>query len=681
MTILATVLALGWITLTVGGSMTPTAGGTVAPAARASLAPSVHEAAAGLRAALRARADGDSQEAGRRFAETARRHPEIADHAGLLESELWLASGDWESAIRAARRALRERPDTPLRPQLHRAEGRAFLEAGNGEAGRAALSQARASTRHLPLRAGIAMELARSYEAAGRIADAADLYRRVWSTAPGEEGAPQAGERLAALEKKAGRSFRSGRDWRRRGDGFLKLARTQEALDAFDQALAMSLSGSDRRRAREKRAQCLFRLRRYPEAVAAFEELAPRDPEARIWLARATARAGDVDGAVEQLERLAQSGPRSLRSRSRYLAALLLEDDHPERAREHFRKLTRGSSEISISARWNLGWVAYRAGRLEEARGHFQALAQAERDPISQLRGEYWFARALEPSDPAAGRRALAELAASYPLSYYGWRAARRVPAYAAPARPRRLEPDTPAALRPAELARPTILVAAGLDEAARDELARLEGRAASRSDRLQLATLYSEAGDHFAAEGLVLRSLSWELARGPVPGHEEAWWLAWPLAWDGLVHRWSAASDGVVEPELVWAIMREESGYRPAVHSTAGAMGLLQIMPTTGERLARDAGLAAFATQDLLLPSVNIRLGAFYLDQLSRRFAGRPSAAIGSYNAGPEAVERWLEERPDLADDEWVEAIPYSQTRRYVKRVLRSKHAYRVLY
>jgi soluble lytic murein transglycosylase len=178
-----------------------------------------------------------------------------------------------------------------------------------------------------------------------------------------------------------------------------------------------------------------------------------------------------------------------------------------------------------------------------------------------------------------------------------------------------------------------------------------------------------------------VLSTLGEELARGPVPGREEAWWLAWPLAWDAQVQRWAAASDGSVEPALVWAIMREESGYRPAVVSTAGARGLLQIMPTTGERLAQDSGLSAFSTEDLFEPAVNIRLGAHYLDQLSRRFRGRPAAAIGSYNAGPDAVARWIEERPALPDDEWVESVPYSQTRRYVKRVLRSIHAYRALY
>jgi len=125
---------------------------------------------------------------------------------------------------------------------------------------------------------------------------------------------------------------------------------------------------------------------------------------------------------------------------------------------------------------------------------------------------------------------------------------------------------------------------------------------------------------------------------------------------------------------------MREESGYRPGVISVAGARGLLQLMPATAERVARDVHLVPFTPDDLFLPSVSIRLGSAYLEGLLREFDGRRSAAIGSYNAGPHVVARWVE-RNAGEDDEFVEEIPYSQTRAYVKRVMRSLHAYRVLY
>jgi soluble lytic murein transglycosylase len=125
---------------------------------------------------------------------------------------------------------------------------------------------------------------------------------------------------------------------------------------------------------------------------------------------------------------------------------------------------------------------------------------------------------------------------------------------------------------------------------------------------------------------------------------------------------------------------MREESGFRSAVVSPVGARGLLQIMVKTGQQLAAQHGVEGFEGEDLFDPGTNIELGAHYLTELDGIFEGRISASVASYNAGPDAVSKW-EVGPSIEDDEWVEAIPYSQTRSYVKRVLRSLYAYRILY
>ena len=169
-------------------------------------------------------------------------------------------------------------------------------------------------------------------------------------------------------------------------------------------------------------------------------------------------------------------------------------------------------------------------------------------------------------------------------------------------------------------------------------------------------------------------------LAKAPPPDAQEPWRLAWPLAFREPVERAVAGKGPDLQP-LVYAIMREESGYQPSAISPVGARGLLQLMPTTGAHLARRAGIEGFSAEALFTPETNLRLGAVYLDDLVRRFGGRLSAAIASYNAGPEAVSKWLEAGGELPDDEWVEGISYEQTRGYVKRVLRSLHVYRSLY
>ena len=103
-----------------------------------------------------------------------------------------------------------------------------------------------------------------------------------------------------------------------------------------------------------------------------------------------------------------------------------------------------------------------------------------------------------------------------------------------------------------------------------------------------------------------------------------------------------------------MWSVMREESGFRPSVQSMTGAIGLLQIQPTTGSRLAQELGVDPFVAEDLADPGTNVRFGAYYLHQLSALYGGSLAPAIASYNAGPDAVGGWI----DGADESTEYAI-----------------------
>jgi soluble lytic murein transglycosylase len=219
----------------------------------------------------------------------------------------------------------------------------------------------------------------------------------------------------------------------------------------------------------------------------------------------------------------------------------------------------------------------------------------------------------------------------------------------------------------------------AGLHEAGAAETARLTNKARGLEDRVALARLLTSAGDFNRAQRVVVDAYTASLAKGPIQGLEELWWYAWPSAYSGIVDA-ATASEQSVDSELVYSIMREESGYRPKVVSPVGARGLLQIMRKTGAQLAVRSGRGVFDPDDLFDPRTNIELGSFYLTELSQLFPLKLSASIASYNAGPHVVTDWVEGdvRPD---DEWVESIPYSHTRSYVKRVMRSLQAYQLLY
>ncbi|MEE9606596.1 MAG: transglycosylase SLT domain-containing protein [Myxococcota bacterium] len=633
-----------------------------------------------LRAAIGALEAGDPERAEALLSAVARDHPIVEDYAQLLRMRLRLDQGQYRQVI--ALKPLWERSRSPLRSDFYAALGDAYAALRDEPAARNAWQTAMADTADRDRVATLQIASAESFERSGNPSEAAELYLRAWKTRPLQARDETVGDRLEALEQQLETPVLTASAWYERGSALLRRSRNERALEAFDRALALGgLSAAQERRAKRKRAQTLFRLRRYTEAAKAFAAL-PQDAETRIERARATARAGDVERAVGELEAVGKSSKGRHGARAKYLAALLLEgEDEHARARALFAGLVKsepGSSYATASA-WRLGWSAYREGRFDEAIAHFEGLADRETDPLAALRARYWQARGIERAGREGAEAIFAELGRDFPLSYYGWRARERVPVEAGSGEPVAIGPGT-AALTPVDLARPAILLEAGLDGEALDELGRLFRRARGLADRLSLAELYANAGDFHSAQRLMMDAYEEPLARGPAPRQLELWWHAWPTPFAKEVH--GATGGGKVpEPALVYAVMREESGYRPEVVSVSGARGLLQLMPETAERVARDTGLDGYAApDDLFVPQANIQLGSAYLAQLLRRFSGRPSAAIGSYNAGPEAVARWIKANA-AEDDEWVEAIPYDQTRSYVKRVLRSLNAYRVLY
>ena len=632
-----------------------------------------------LRRALQALEAGDAARAEPLLVEIARAHPIVADHADLLRMRLLVDSGRLDDAL--AVQGTWAYLESPLESDFFSLVGLAHAERGDEIAARSAWEFARLATRDGARLATLHLASARSYERSGEPATAAESYLRIWTAHPLAPEADVAGERLEALERRLGRPLRTDAAWRKRGDALFGERRNEQSLEAYERALATgAASPAERQRVRRQIAETLFRLRRYPEAAAAYAAL-PQDAEIRIARARSLARSGRVLEGAAELERVGRSARGPDAAQAFLLAALLLEGEREvERARRLFEDVVRAapSSVHAVEALWRLGWTAYQAERFTDARVYFEALGRRE-EGVDGLRARYWRARAAEREGLPGSQEAFAALASEYPLTYYGWRARERARGPAAGSGPRTpVRPGT-SAIEPRDLERPRILLEAGLVAAARDELDRLFPRARGLEDRLSLAELYSDAGDFHRSQRLVVDAYVDRLARGPEPSQLELWWHAWPAPFRDEV-RGAAARWAGLEPELIYALMREESGYRPEVVSVSGARGLLQLMPGTAERVARQISLARPAPDDLFDPGINIALGASYLGQLLAQFDGRRSAAIGSYNAGPQAVARWLEQGQG-EDDEWVESIGYDQTRAYVKRVLRSLHAYRVLY
>lgn len=642
--------------------------------------------AEGLRLGLEALTEGSPAEARLRFAEVRDRWPILADHAERLRIQALAAMGEPAEVLAAGHAFLSQHGASPVVGPVWRTIADAHHALGQLADARDAWQNAASHTSDAAEKFEMVLARARSWEAEARFPEAAALYRELWRDLPAVEGNEQAESGLLRNESRLGRPQRNAEDWAERSARLEAAYHNEASLVACERALTLGSGDLEAQKILlERRASLLFRLRRYPKAVEAFAAL-PASADQRFWHARSLARSGRVPEATRGLLAVAETGPAPLAARARFLAGTLLEDDEPERARVLFEQVAANapSAVQRNEARWRLAWAAYRADRMAEATRHLHRLAAETPDPLDALRARYWLARSQEAQAPEQAREALAKLAREVPFTYYGGRAAERgandlqailagVDRAPVQARAGRL----PAVRRQ----RVEILIEAGLQDAAVLELEALRKRVklSERLDRIALAELFARAERYHDAEKLMLDHDLYRLAKGPGPGDAlAAWHLAWPRAYASDLE--PAAKRHGVEPELVYAVMREESGYRPKVLSAVGAHGLTQIMPETGQRLAKQLGRPPLDPRQLLEPAINLELGAYYLSRLMARTDGRLSAAIASYNAGPGAVGRWLARDGELPDDVWVESIPYRQTRRYVKRVLRSVRVYRTL-
>ncbi|MFP6640128.1 MAG: tetratricopeptide repeat protein, partial [Myxococcota bacterium] len=463
------------------------------------------------------------------------RHPVVADYGALLQAGWLHEEGHADRAVRVAGRALARHPNTPVAAQLYELKGNVLSSRGSREEAHAAWGLALDHSRDEELGVRVLMAIAASQERVGLDEEAAARYAEIWSAHPTTPEAPIAAHRLELLAELLGRPLLAGTDWRRRGDRLYRKRRNVEALETYDRATELGVSSSEARAIARQRARLLFRLRRYPEAAEAFAGLPLRD-DVPIWHARSLARADRVPEAIAAFESLAVHGRGDLPARARFLAATLLEGrGFQERARAHYQQLAEGQrhSELVDAALWRLGWLAYRERDHEAAVRHFDRLIQSkEADEAGQLRPRYWRARALEQLGQDGAEEELVRIARGFPLSYYGWRAQNRLgtapemlPAAGETLREGR------SGLGPDALARPLILLEAGMLPEARAEVERLAKRARSLTDRLKLAQIATDAGDYHRAQQLVTDAYSDRLDRGPIKRFEELWWFAWPPA------------------------------------------------------------------------------------------------------------------------------------------------------
>ncbi|MCC6214986.1 MAG: transglycosylase SLT domain-containing protein [Polyangiaceae bacterium] len=417
-------------------------------------------------------------------------------------------------------------------------------------------------------------------------------------------------------------------------------------------------------------AEAAARDGRHAVAAQLYLELERRHPEhsladdARLRAARSYLALGDEARFTELLSSLASDHPRG-------------------------DTVLDGVFELALARIDKLDWSGA-ANVLERVAPLLDGEKDAARGVERSGRERYFRARALyETGDRERALDAFEAMVREVPLSYYmrlAWsrleaaapeRAARAREAAAERARAAPFSRLTPAEAETPGFRRAMELLRQGDIELGRRELSALGLSSQRAAPELlwTVAMLYARAGSPRLSHGIARGLLTDWLSRWPSGDWAHAWQLAYPRPHLAIVER-EARANGVPEA-LIYAVMREESAFDPNAESPANAHGLMQLIVPTAKLYARGLPYDARA---LRRPEINVALGCRALAKLRTVF-DEPVLAIPAYNAGPGRPRRWLRERPRGDFDVWVERIPITETRRYVKRVLASEAAYSVLY
>jgi soluble lytic murein transglycosylase len=330
---------------------------------------------------------------------------------------------------------------------------------------------------------------------------------------------------------------------------------------------------------------------------------------------------------------------------------------------------------------WKAGWWAYRQRDFAETIRIFERAAAAF--PRSDYRPPwlYWTARAYEQQGPrskAVERYRL--IATDYLNTYYGrlaWKRLERLNEASVTPGVRRQIAAPPAAPPNIDLAK--ALIAAGLHRAALNELQYAQ-RVWGDSAPLQatIALVHNRMGSLRLGINAMRRAYPQFMAAGGEDLPREILRVIFPLDYLALI-KGNAEAHGV-DPFVVAALAAQESTFDARIRSSANAVGLMQIIPPTGRRLAQRIGMKGFTERALENPEINARLGTQYFGDMYKEFGGYHFALAG-YNAGEHRVRRWNAAAPGLEQDEWIDNIPYFETQNYVKRILGTAEDYRRLY
>jgi soluble lytic murein transglycosylase len=619
---------------------------------------------------------------------------DLGDYVDYYLGTAYLQTGRTAEALATLTEFAKTHPDSLLLRDAHVGYSSVLLAEGQAAEAAALLEQNRA-----PVRSDVELALGRCYAAAGQSAKAAEVFENIYYTMPASADADTAYAELRKLPSVPPPTFTQIKT---RADGLMSRHRYADAADEY-RSLVNEASPDIRASVQLDLADALHRGGKNRDAKLVLALLGGVAGEAnarRLYLlGQVDFAANDNDAFYRTVDELRQAAPTSPWLEQALLSAANLHLVHHEydQALDAFREAQQRfpNGARASYVHWKAAWLTLRQGRNADAEKAFEEQITLYPTGAETPAALYWRARlAEEDNQPLMACAFYQKLSDRYRNFYYaelGRQRLKHLPAGAADATSHytlldRVPPldisgkvaDSEPPADELHVQKAELLGNGGLVDFAVREL-----QAAATADGgswgpAETAQLYDETGHYDQAIEVMKHSAPNYFALD-IPDLPRKYWEAlFPKAYWTDLKRSSAANG--LDPYLVASLIRQESEFNPNAVSRANAVGLMQLLPKTGKLVAKEVKLKRYSASQLYSPAVNLQLGTRYFRGMVDKFGGF-EYALAAYNAGSDRVEDWLSQGKYRDPQEFVESIPFTETREYVQAILRNASVYKQLY